>query len=238
MSKIVQLGGFLFGPPNVFGSTIKEIISSLANSIKNSFVKELKNKDPKKIDSNLFVYTERNIIGKKIKKGISSNTDSRITLTNNEIKDIIKEIKSLENRGTLLKRTTTKITSQEGGFLNFLRPLMTAGLSLMKSVLAPLAKSVLLPFGLSTTMSTTDAVIQMKIHGSGTTALIISNEKMEVIMKIVKSLEESGLLIKRISEAIKNEAKQQKGGFLPMLLGTLAVSILGNALTENGVIRA
>ena len=115
---------------------------------------------------------------------------------------------------------------------------MTAGLSLMKSVLAPLAKSVLLPFGLSTTMSTTDAVIQMKIHGSGTTALIISNEKMEVIMKIVKSLEESGLLIKRISEAIKNEAKQQKGGFLPMLLGTLAVSILGNALTENGVIRA
>ena len=237
MSKIVQLGGFLFGPPNVFGSTIKEKISSLANSIKNSFVKELKNKDPKEIDSNLFVYTGRNIIGKKTKKGISSITDSRITLTNNEIKDIIKEIQSLENRETLLKRTTAKITSQEGGFLNFLRPLMTAGLSLMKSVLTPLAKSVLLPFGLSAAMSGTDAVIQTKIHGSGTTALIISNEKMEVIMKIVKSLEESGLLIKRISEAIKNEAKQQKGGFLPMLLGTLTVSILGNALTENGVIR-
>ena len=61
---------------------------------------------------------------------------------------------------------------------------------------------------------------------------------MEDIMKIVKSLEESGLLIKGISETIKNEAKQQKGSFLPILLGALAVSILGSALTERGVIRA
>ena len=57
-------------------------------------------------------------------------------------------------------------------------------------------------------------------------------------MKIVKSLEESGLLIKGINETIKNEAKEQKGGFLPMLLGTLAASMLGNALTERGLIRA
>ena len=57
-------------------------------------------------------------------------------------------------------------------------------------------------------------------------------------MKIVKSLEESGLLIKGISETIKNDAKEQKGGFLPMLLGTLAASILGTALTGRGVIRA
>ena len=61
---------------------------------------------------------------------------------------------------------------------------------------------------------------------------------MEGIMKIVKSLEESGLLIKGISETIKNDAKEQKGGFLPMLLGTLAASILGTALTGRGVIRA
>ena len=63
-----------------------------------------------------------------------------ITLTNNEIKDIIKVIKSLENRGMLLKRITRKITSQEGGFLNFLRPLMTTGLPLIKNVLTPFAK--------------------------------------------------------------------------------------------------
>ena len=86
-------------------------------------------------------------------------------------------IKSLENRGILLKRTTRKITSKEGGFLNFLRPLMTAGIPLMKSVLAPLAKSVLLPFGLSVVISVKDASIQKNINGSGTTALIISKKK-------------------------------------------------------------
>ena len=76
----------------------------------------------------------------------------------------------------------------------------------MKKVLTPLAKSVLSPFGLSAAMSATDAVIQ-KNHESGTAASIISIEEMEDIMKIVKSFEESGLLIKEISETIKNEAK-------------------------------
>ena len=61
---------------------------------------------------------------------------------------------------------------------------------------------------------------------------------MEDIMKRVKSLEESGLLIQGISKTIKNEAKEQKRGFLLMLLGTLAASVLGNALAEQGVIRA
>ena len=72
---------------------------------------------------------------------------SGITLKDNEMKDIIKVIKSLDNRGILFKRTSTNITSQEGGFLNFLRSLMTAGLPLMKNIFTPLAKSVLLPFG-------------------------------------------------------------------------------------------
>ena len=84
---------------------------------------------------------------------------------------------------------------------------MTAGLPLMKSVLTPLAKSFLLPLGLSAGMSAADLAIQRKTYGSGTTALIISNKEMKNITKIVKSLKESGLLIKRISEAIKNEAK-------------------------------
>ena len=57
-------------------------------------------------------------------------------------------------------------------------------------------------------------------------------------MKIVKSLEESGLLVKGISETIKNETKEQKGGFVPLLLGTLAASLLGSVLTGKGVIRA
>ena len=108
----------------------------------------------------------------------------------------------------------------------------------MKSVLTLLAKSVLLPLRLSAGMSPADAAIQKKIHGSGTTTLIILNEEMEDIMKIVKSLKESGLLVHRISEIIKNKEKEQKGGLLSICLGTLAPSLLGSALTGRGVIRA
>ena len=150
-------------------------------------------------------------------------------------------IKSLENRGILFKGTTTKITSQEGGFLNFLRLLTTVDLTLIKTALFLLAKSVLIPLGLSSGMSAAYAATQKKIYGSGrasrTTALIISTKELEDVMKIVKSNEEAGLLIKGISETIKNEAKEQ-GGFLPILLGALATSILANALAGKGVIRA
>ena len=86
--------------------------------------------------------------------------------------------------------------------------------------------------------SATDAVIHKKMLEYGFTTLIISNEEMNDILNIVKSLEESGLLIEGISETIKNEAKEQKGGFLRMLLGTLRASLLGNLLTGKGTIRA
>ena len=66
---------------------------------------------------------------------------------------------------------------------------------------------------------------------SGFTSLIISNEEMEDIVKIVKSLEDSVLLIKGVSETIKNEVKEQKGVFLGMILRNLSVSLLGNILT-------
>ena len=68
---------------------------------------------------------------------------------------------------------------------------MTAGLPLTKSILTPLAKSVLMPSGLTAAMSATDAAIQNRSYGSGTIELIISSEEMEDIMKIVNSLEES-----------------------------------------------
>ena len=73
----------------------------------------------------------------------------------------------------------------------------------------------------------------------GTTTLTISNDEMNDIIKIVKSLEDSGVLLKGVSETIKHEAKEQRGGFLSMLLGTLGASLLGNLLTGGkGVIRA
>ena len=104
---------------------------------------------------------------------------SEITLTDNEIKDIMKVVKSLENRETSLKGTARKITSQEGGFLNFLKSLMTAGLPSTKKVLTPLAKSVLIPLVLTAAAAAaavTPTAIQKKLFGSGATALIISNE--------------------------------------------------------------
>ena len=67
---------------------------------------------------------------------------SRITLTDNEIKDIVTVIRSLEGRKTLKKGATKKGSSQEGGFLNFVRPLMTAAVPLMKNVLTALTKKL------------------------------------------------------------------------------------------------
>ena len=109
---------------------------------------------------------------------------------------------------------------------------------LIGNVLKPLAKSVLIPLGLTAAASATDVAIHKKMFGCGTTTLIISNEKMNDIMKIIKSLEESGLLIKGVSQLIKNEVKEQQGGFLSMLLGTLGASLLRNLLTGSGIIRA
>ena len=78
--------------------------------------------------------------------------------------------------------------------------------------------------------------------GSGMTTLIISNDEMNDILKIVKSLENSGLLLKGVSERIQHEAKKQRGGFLSMLLDALGASLLGDILSKGlsgkGVLRA
>ena len=108
----------------------------------------------------------------------------------------------------------------------------------MKSVITPLAKSVLIPLGLTAAASAADAGIHKKILGSGNTTLIISNKDIDDLIKIVKSLEDSGLLLKGITESVQNEIKEQKGGFLSMLLGTLGASLLGNLLTGKGAFHA
>ena len=107
---------------------------------------------------------------------------------------------------------------QSGGFLGKrLGPLLKTGLPLMKSVIKPLAKSVLIPLGLTAAASAVNAGIHKKILGTGhnnNTTLIISNDEMDDILKIVKSLEDSGVLLKGVSETIQNEAKEQKEDFL------------------------
>ena len=114
---------------------------------------------------------------------------------------------------------------------------MRFGLPLMKNLLTLLAKSVFIPLQLATA-SAKDGATEKNIYESGMTTLIISNKEMEDDMKIVKGLEESGLLIKGVSETIKSEDKEQKGRFLGLLSGTLGVILLGNLLTGKVVIRA
>ena len=80
--------------------------------------------------------------------------------------------------------------------------------------------------------------LKIIIHGSGNTTFIISNEEMNDIMKIIQALENSNILLKGVTKTIKNETKEQKGGFLSMLLGTLGASLLGNLLTGKRILRA
>ena len=96
--------------------------------------------------------------------------------------------------------------------------------------------------GLTAASSAIDARVQKKTYGSGKTTLVISNEEMNDIMKIVQDLEDSNILLKGVTKTIKNETKEEKGGFLSILLGTLGANLLGNLLTKNlsgkGTVRA
>ena len=129
------------------------------------------------------------------------------------------------------------LSYQKLTFLRFLGrlldPLIKTVLPLVKNVIQRLAKGFLIPLGL-TAAAVADPGIHKKILGSGsydlraigsgTTALIISNDEIKGIMKIVKSLEDSGLLLKGVSGTTQNEVKEQKGGFLSMSLAILGAS--------------
>ena len=131
---------------------------------------------------------------------------------------------------TDLKLSKARISKiiQSGGFLGrLLGTLLKTGLPLIKNVIKPLVKSVLIPLGLTAAASAADAGIHKKILGSGTTTLINSNKEMNDIMKIVQPLEDSNIfLLKGVTKTIINETKEQRGGFLSMLLGTLGASLL------------
>ena len=169
-----------------------------------------------------------------------------LLLTNTQVSRLRKAFTSNSLANIKLSKTQLHETGQLVGFLGrLLGPLLKTGLLLIGNVLKPLAKTILIPLGLTAAASVIDAAIHKKMFGSGfpsdlashNTTSIISNEEMNDIMKLVKSLEESDLLIKGVGETIKNEAKEQKGGFLGMLLGTLRASLLGNLLTVKYTIR-
>ena len=175
----------------------------------------------------------------------NTNFPHELLLTNRQAANIRKAFANHLSTDIKLSKTQLSKMIQSGGFLGkLLGPLLKTGLPLMKSVIKPLAKSVLIPLGLTAAASAADAGIHKQILGSGNnnTTLIISNEEMDDILKIVKSLENSGVLLKGLSETIQHEAKEQRGGFLSMLLGTLGASLLGDILSKGlsgkGVIRA
>ena len=112
-------------------------------------------------------------------------------------------------------------------------------------VAMPLGKNVLAQLGLTAAMFAIDGSIQKKIHGSGV-KLIIEQEDMNDVIKIIEALENSGILLKGVTKTIENETKEQRGGFLSMLLGKLGARLLGNLLTGgkgmmrggDGIVRA
>ena len=119
-----------------------------------------------------------------------------------------------------------------------LGPLLKTGLPFVKNVIKSLAESVLISLGVTTAVSGADVAIHKKILGPGTITLIISNEEMEHVTKIVEPLEDSDLLLKGVGEKFQTEAKEQKGEFLGILLGILGASLFGNMLKGKGIIRA
>ena len=165
----------------------------------------------------LLLTTRQNTI---LRNAINNNLATDVKLSNSQIKKLI----------------------QSAGFLGKLLSKLAG--PLMK-VAMPLAKNVLAPLGLTAAMSAIDGSIQKKMYGSGV-KLIIEEEDMNDIMKIIEALENSDILLKGVSKTIENETKKQTAGFLSMLLGTLGASLLGNLLTSgkgmmrpgDGIVRA
>ena len=165
-----------------------------------------------------------------------SNFPHELLLTNRQVSSIRKAFANNSSADIKFSKAQLSKMIQSGGFLGkLLGPLLKTGLPLIKNVITPLAKSVLIPLGLTAAASAADAGIHKKILGSGNTTLIASNKDMEDLTKIVKSLEDSDLLLKGVTESVQNEVKEQKGGLLSMLLGTLGASLIGNLLTGKGV---
>ena len=165
----------------------------------------------------------------------------KLLLTNRQVSNLRKAFSNHLSADIKLSKTQFPKMIRSGGFLGrLLGPLLKTGLPLIKNVIKPLAKSVLISLGLTAAASAAHTGIHKKVLGSGhnNTTLIISNDEINDIIKIIKSLEDSGLLLKGVTERVQNEIKEEQGGFLSMLLGTLVASLLGNLLTGKGIYRA
>ena len=157
--------------------------------------------------TDLVIRLSPNMIGDSNDK---TNFLHELLLTNRQVSSIRKTFTNNSSVDITFSKAQLSKMIQSGGFLGkLLGPLLKTGLPLMESVITPLAKSVLIPLGLTAAASAADAGIHKEILGSGNnTTLIISNKDMDDLIKIVKSLEDSGLLLKRVTESVQNETKE------------------------------
>ena len=165
-----------------------------------------------------------------------TNFPHELLLTGRQVSSICNAFSNNSSVDIKFSKTQLSRMIQSGEFLgNLLGPLLKTGLPLIKNIIRPLAKNVLIPLGLTASASAVDAGIHKKILGSGNATLIISNEDIEDLIKIVKSLKDFGSLLNEVTESVQNEVKKQRSGFRRMLLGTLGASLLGNLLTGQGI---
>ena len=175
--------------------------NSLNLKLSNSLLNKLKSA----IKNETVMWSSSNMIGNSDDE---TNFPHKLLLTNRQVANIRKAIAN--HTSTDIKLSKSQLTKmQKGRFLRFLAPLLKSGLPFLKSIIKPLGV-----LGLTAAASATDAAINKKVLGSGNhTTLIISIDDMQDLLKIIKSLEDSGILLDRITETEKNEVKEQKGGF-------------------------
>ena len=203
----------------------------LSNSQLNKFKSAIKN------ETEVVLRLSSNMIGDN-----ETNFPHKLLLTNRQVTNLRKTFADYLSVDIKLSKTQLSKMIQSGGkFLGrLLGPSLKTGLTnVITNVIKPLAKNLLIPLGLTAAASVWDAGIHKKILRSGhNITLIISNDEIQDIVKIIKSLEDSGLLLKGVTETVQNEVKERKGGFLSILLGTLGASLLGNLLAGKGIHRA
>ena len=203
----------------------------LSNSQLNKLKSSIKN------ETDVVLRISSNMVGNS---NDNTNFPLELLLTNRQVANIRKAFANHSSTDIKLSKTQLSKMIQSGGFLGrLLGPLLKTGLTLMKSVTKLLGLTAA-----AAAAAAADAGIHKNILGSGhnNTTLIISNDEMGDILKIVKSLEDSGVLLKGVSEKIQHKAKEKRGGFLSMLVGILGASLLGDVLSKGlsgkGVIRA
>ena len=153
----------------------------LSNSQLNKWKCAIKN------ETEVLLILSSNMIGNN-----ETNFTHKLLLTEKQVSSLRKSFANNSSADIKLSKTQLSKMIQSGGFLSkLLGPLLKTGLPLIKNVIKPLAKSALIPLGLTAAASAADAGINKKIFGSGNTTLIISNNEMEDIIKIVKSVEDS-----------------------------------------------